>query len=502
MNRGFIYYYKEGFKDSIKTIKNKDNLLKYLLYMFAKMFSCILILPKLLFNLSDVKIHKMIRKSNQIDIIKSFKESSSPKTLFSVFIAVMIKLLTITGGILLIGAIGGILMLFGLFLGLAVTGFETYALYFGIPAAIVLLAYLIIYPLYFSPMNYLLQTDNSINASDAVSLSISSMKLTGKVTVFLTNLVTYLILSAYLGIIILLFYISLQFFNPALEIIFLILVLVAALGFLVLAPVALMTKNVALLMLYEDMALDSINLSKNYEGIKIRRFDAKPISIENSLADIFDQTTDEEAEIEVLKADFTVKRRKAERVIKRPEKQNLDENNDILANDLEENVEEIDEIIVEEASNEEVLIENDSELKVNELSNEEALNEDDNIVNEQEEIEEEIILDELKENEVIDSTNEDALEEVVEDLLDDEIKEDVIEEITNDELEEKEVIESVDEEIVEENEVLEDENNTLDDNTSNLEEALEEETIDSNENDELLKKFEEDIDFPKFEDEE
>lgn len=436
MNRGFKYYYREGLKDTIKSLKNRENYLKYLIFLIGRLIALSFIFPYFMLKLSNVKLHKGIKVNGRVGIIDSFKETNNPKCFWNIVLATIIKLLMIISGAILIGILGLILSLTGYLIGEFSFNQELFAILFSIPAILALIIYIVVYPLYYSPVDYLAQTDKTIGASDIVSLSFNSMKLTGKITVLLTNIITYLILLIYVSLIVGLFVIYMNISSDIAKMLLILGMFILILGLFIIIPLFVMAKNLALVSLYEDMVLDKINLNKSVEGIKIRKFDVKSNNIENELVKMFDETEDEESTIDVLKADFTVKKKKTFNKFKKKNEEKITD--EMVKAELTKVV---DDVIVDNPDD----LKNEASSKENKVDNEKTI--DYNIDESEEKLEEiyedEIITENAKnEEEVIDS-NDEALKQNYENIVDENVViEEAVENIADEEVIIEEVVEN------------------------------------------------------------
>lgn len=521
MNRGFKYYYKEGFKDSLKSLKNRENYLKYLMFLIGRIIATLFILPFFMLKLSSIKLHKCIKVNGKVDVVGSFKESNNPKIIWNIVLATIIKWLTIISGAILIGIFGLVLGLVGYLIGDFSYNEELFMLLFSIPAILALVIYIIIYPLYFSPVDYLVQTDKTIGASDAVSLSINSMKLTGKWTVVLTNIITYLILLAYISLIVVLYVVYINVFSDVAKIFAIIGMFILTIGLFIIIPLFIMTKNLALVSLYEDMVLDRINLNKSVEGIRIKRFDVKSNNVENELVKMFDETSDEESKIDVLKADFSVKQKKTHNKFKKNNEEEITEKivkseltkvvDEVINDDSNESKNKLEEEIVKDEVNFD-----DKEATISNLDNVEEIEEEiyEDLIN----VEQKSSNEEIKDNDNSNQQDEvyDNVEEIEENVVDEVIDDSSIEEIKDNDnsIQPDEVydnIEEIEENVVEEGVAFESSNEeeSFEENVfEEVEDKEDEELDDIKDNEENKKSLdveeieeneEEDIEYPTFE---
>ena len=295
MNRGFKTYYREGMNKSFKIFKKKGNKLKFYLYSFMNLFGRILFFfVQPIFDLSNVRMAKMMKYDEKMDISKSFSTANSIKSLWTAFLSSIIIILMFLGGILLIAFLE--VFIFGLcfIIGdLCQNYYLTYdlLLILSIPVAIGLLVYIVMFPLYFAPSIYIADTVKDVGGSVVVSKSLEAMKRNGKGTCIKILLITGLIHVGYLGIAGVVTW-ALFSAGAAAGLISIICFLVP---YIIFVPVINGGANIALVSLFEDLVIDKYNEKQVVKGIYVVNSKTMDTTIDNyqdNLIRLFDDTAD------------------------------------------------------------------------------------------------------------------------------------------------------------------------------------------------------------------
>ena len=268
MNRGFKTYFKEGLLKSYKTFKKKGNYLRYYLYWIASMVGKIIPFVSSAFLLSDVRIARLAKNHEQIAVARSFESTDNRESIRTmIWTSVIVGLLFISG-VLFIGVFGFLSYLLAQSIISASNSSAASILIF--PAVILLLVFMILYPLFMAPTSCIVDTNNEIGVSNVIFNSIDSMKRTGKWTYTLINIVGLLPgLLIFAGGIIL-FIILVQTSDIGFIIGSLLLFLFMALV-LIVGPVFGMAGRIATILLFEDIVLDDFNRTKNISGVNIQK---------------------------------------------------------------------------------------------------------------------------------------------------------------------------------------------------------------------------------------
>ena len=268
MNRGFKTYFKEGLLKSYNTFKKKGNYLRYYLYWIASMVGKMIPFVSSAFLLSDVRIARLAKNHEQIAVARSFESTDNRESIRTMIWTSVIVVLLFISGVLFIGVFGFLSYLLAQSIITASNSSAASILIF--PAVILLLVFMILYPLFMAPASYIVDTNNEIGVSNVIFNSIDSMKRTGKWTYTLINIVGLLPgLLIFAGGIIL-FIILAQTSDIGFIIGSLLLFLFMAL-FLIVGPVFGMAGRIATVLLFEDIVLDDFNRTKNISGVNIQK---------------------------------------------------------------------------------------------------------------------------------------------------------------------------------------------------------------------------------------
>ena len=195
MNQGFVSYFRDANEVSKNVFKKRINVIKYYFMALASLVSTIFIFLAPIFSLANIRIAREAKVNRNINVLKSFAASNTAKSYWNVLLVSVFKLILFLSGILLIAVFTAILVLFGI----GVSGINTRAtnivcIIFAVPGAIALLIYLFLFPFYVAPMNFIIDKKPSMGISNILYNSVNSVKKTGKRTIFLINLVYYLLL--------------------------------------------------------------------------------------------------------------------------------------------------------------------------------------------------------------------------------------------------------------------------------------------------------------------
>lgn len=187
MNKGFKFYYKDGLAKARGEFKKKKNIGKFYAYLLSSFIGrIILFLFMPAFTLSDYKLANMVKEGKDITLSKVYSAMDRPKTFWTCVLTGINELLIFLGGILIIIIPTAILSGVGFVVSFMLNDQSLMlplTIGLGIPGALVLLVYLIIFPFYLAPVYYIISSVDGINASDVLKNSFQAMK-TGKGTLF------------------------------------------------------------------------------------------------------------------------------------------------------------------------------------------------------------------------------------------------------------------------------------------------------------------------------
>ena len=273
MNQGFVSYFRDANEVSKNIFKKKINVIKYYFMALASLVSSIFIFLAPIFSLANIRVAREAKVNKNINVLKSFAASNTAKSYWNVLLVSVFKLILFLSGILLIAVFTAILVLFGI----GVSGINTRAtnivcIIFAVPGAIALLIYLFLFPFYVAPMNFIIDKKPSMGISNILYNSVNSVKKTGKRTIFLINLVYYLLLLLFTLVfflipVVLLFINSGVYRHNAIFIAGVITLAIVLLPFLYFLPRILFARKLAIISLYND----SIELNE-YDNENIEEY--------------------------------------------------------------------------------------------------------------------------------------------------------------------------------------------------------------------------------------
>ncbi len=299
MNKGFAYYFRQAFKISAKTVWKNKNLLKSVLYFFTSLVARLTVILGAMVSLADVRQAKIAKNQQKIDIPQSYNKASQ-KPLWTMVVASVLEFLMYIGGFLLVsivcGAIFGLGLLIAEFVGRA--NYSLICIIFAVPCLIIYAVYTIIVLIMFAPTAYVIDSNPSISAGDAVSVCISSMKYRGKTTTFMCVFIPALIIGAVAGVCAGGFALFASLFagNSLIIPVMLLWGIVSAVLLGLTVPTFNMTGNLSLVLLYEDIALDPVNAQKRTAGINIKKISGARVDreeIADNLTALFDEEISE-----------------------------------------------------------------------------------------------------------------------------------------------------------------------------------------------------------------
>lgn len=294
MNKGFAYYFRQAFKMSAQTIWKNKNVLKSMLYFFMSLVARLTFVLGAMVDLADVRQAKIAKNARTVDVPQSLTRASQ-KPLWTMIMATVIEALIYLGGFLLVSVVCGAVFALGLVIAQFVSLDYVWLIYviFAVPCLIIYLIYTIIVVAVFSPTAYVIDSNPSLSAGEVVSVCVSSMKSRGKMTVILSVFVPALIMALIAGVcaggfVLIAHFLGGEKYTLLLMLIWAI-VSILILGFTI--PVFNMTKNLSLVLLFEDIALDPVNAQKRTAGINIKNISGARVDreeIADNLTALFD----------------------------------------------------------------------------------------------------------------------------------------------------------------------------------------------------------------------
>lgn len=304
MNRGFKKYFKESYKASYKALKKKDNYFRYLLFLFIEILSTLFIVTKPIIDLAKVRLIRGLKLEKRIVLSKTIEVGDSPKSYWTSILTNIMKMFIFIGIVLIHGLIIGLLLLFGGFIYSLINNsdYEFISFIFMVPAIIALLLFILVSRYLTVDTSYIVDTNPNLGASSVLYASISSLKETGKKTLFVNDLVHTLI---YVGLTIpylIVYFISTLLplrIGVPIEVLTIIAYLVMALFFIPLLNLSHMMVKVSL---FDDIVIDKYALKQRISGIRMIEFNKKAqMSIEDRMKAVFDSEEDLENEAKLFK---------------------------------------------------------------------------------------------------------------------------------------------------------------------------------------------------------
>lgn len=301
MNKGFAYYFRQAFKMSAQSIWKNKNVLKSMLYFFMSLVARLTVILGAMVSLADVRQAKIAKNQRTVDVPQSMTRASQ-KPMWTMIVATVIEVLMYLGGFLLASFVCGGIFALGMVIAQFVAPEYVTLIYviFAVPCLIIYLVYSIIVVAVFSPTAYVIDSNPDLSAGEVVSVCVSSMKSRGKTTVVLSVFVPLIIMLAIAGVCAAGFAVIIIFLGGQKYTLLLVLlwalVSMLILGFTI--PVFNMTKNVALVLLFEDIALDPVNAQKRTAGINIKKISGARVDREE-IADNLDALFDDGIEEKV-----------------------------------------------------------------------------------------------------------------------------------------------------------------------------------------------------------
>ena len=463
MEKSFKNYYIEGLKNSYKTLyRRKRNLFKFYICFFIYILSIPLFILKPVINLGIFRLGNQINDDNDIDLTSLTKSCDNPKNYFTTLFAGLIKILIILGIIIFWLVIAGVLAGIGLII-LRFSGKNDYSivLLFATPAQLVLLIYLIMIPIMYVEIGYIVNSNNDINASNALNISFNAYKKEGKKERFLIILVNCLILVGYLAIfgVIAALPIIINGYDQINLGITLLIVVLAFIPYSMLAPLFALGTISSITLLNDDVVKDTLTDVVSVTNVKFHlpKKDLEELTTEEKLTYIFDKADDLKPTIkdlrildslDIVDGDGNVTNNdaieeKPVAIEKEPIKEDITEESKVLENNFieetvkqedtevswsDEPVEEKDEVI--ENTNKEVIEEIENENKVEDEKQDDIVS--DPIMEEPDQLEEEkieVVSEIENNNELVDEEDFNLTDDESIDIKDIDGKEESIDEV-------------------------------------------------------------------------
>ena len=175
--------------------------------------------------------------------------------------------------------------------------YELFILIFAAPAVPILILYVLICFLIFSPTAYIIANNDGISAGETIGACYRSMINNGKMTVFLSYFISGFIKLLYLGALGVGGYFLFTLFIPGEYFVVALIgyAIIALIGYLLFAPVFTLANRVVKEHLFEDIVLDPVTVARINEKVNLSICDGKKLGVEmvnQNLASLFEYTED------------------------------------------------------------------------------------------------------------------------------------------------------------------------------------------------------------------
>ena len=288
----FKKYYSEAFKTSKKTLKNKENFIKYYVFAFMNLVSYLFFFIRPVYNLIQKRSLKYVNETNSIQITKSFEISDKPILYWKQVIAKLSKFLMLVG----IGIIYIIITLLALLLGYSLYGLigdndlMFIIFLFAIPVVLCFVAYILIAKLFICPSEYILEKKTDIKNSSLLFLSIDVMKKNGKLVIFLNELIYLAINILYFALCAVVSIILIQTLDSNIAVALTALLILAFLVvYIIFFPTFTLTRSLVRYNLYSDVMKDCISKNSLVSGVQFKDLTKKKTDNE-LLLDLFEKS--------------------------------------------------------------------------------------------------------------------------------------------------------------------------------------------------------------------
>ena len=435
MNRGYKFYYRNALRQSGKAIIVNKGHLKYYIYLLIEMLARLSLIFSPLISLSNIALAKEIKNNGKVNPFKALSSSNTFKSFWAIVLAEILKFLMFLAGLIIFALLTAALGAIGLAIASLSNSIQpaACAILFALPGMIATVVYCIVYPIFFSPVTYIIETNPDLGYGKAMEICYKAMKEKGFFT-YLAILLWPTLLNVAFAIVNIAIGAGLIFiFQQSKEFIFfaIIITMIVASALVYFLPILDLTTRTAHVWLLDDIIdLQEKEVVQSTRGIYVKDFKSDKVGIENiknNLIRLFDNTSDLDNQIG-------------------EDNQNQESEENITEQDVE-NTEVVEEESVEdvdnETANESLAVEDEQQLP----TEEETVKSDEEEVKQQEEVQ-------VSDVEVVETPVEEI--EVTEDksAQEEQELETQVEETNNQEQEEK--IETV-EEVAEQTEVVSEE---------------------------------------------
>ena len=296
MNRGFKFYFLEGIKKAVKTLFKRGNYLRFYIYSIMIFLLSIIGIFIPVAQLARVRLGRMIKEHEDFDLPKVFAPSDNPLTVWNTVMALLLKILLFLGGLIIILLIAGIFFIIQLSLQFLIYGGmrNTFIfILFMIPPALLLIAYLVMYPIYLAPVIFCIDAIDKAKASETIYKSYQAVRLSGKLQLALNAICYYGPMILYVALTTGLSAFLFIYGDNEMKSFALILAIIFVAGFFVGSPILVLGCRVANTLLFEDIIIDRFNYENDVKGLYIKGTKSGKVdktNYEGSLIRLFDET--------------------------------------------------------------------------------------------------------------------------------------------------------------------------------------------------------------------
>ena len=296
MNRGFKFYFIEGIKKAVKTLFKRGNYLRFYIYSIMIFLLSITGIFIPVAKLARVRLGRIIKEHEDFDLPKVFTPSDNPLTVWNTVMAMLLKALLFLGGLIIILLIAGIFFIIQLSLQFLIYGGmrNTFIfILFMIPPALLLIAYLVMYPIYLAPVIFCIDAIDKAKASETIYKSYQAVRLSGKLQLALNAICYYGPMILYIALTTGLSAFLFIYGDNEMKSFALILAIIFVAGFFVGSPILVLGCRVANTLLFEDIIIDRFNYENDVKGLYIKGTKSGKVdktNYEGSLIRLFDET--------------------------------------------------------------------------------------------------------------------------------------------------------------------------------------------------------------------
>ena len=296
MNRGFKFYFIEGIKKAVKTLCKRGNYLRFYIYSIMIFLLSIIGIFIPVAQLARVRLGRIIKEHEDFDLPKVFAPSDNPLTVWNTVMAMLLKALLFLGGLIIILLIAGIFFIIQLSLQFLIYGGmrNTFIfILFMIPPALLLIAYLVMYPIYLAPVIFCIDAIDKAKASETIYKSYQAVRLSGKLQLALNAICYYGPMILYIALTAGLSAFLFIYGDNEMKSFALILAIIFVAGFFVGSPILVLGCRVANTLLFEDIIIDRFNYENDVKGLYIKGTKSGKVdktNYEGSLIRLFDET--------------------------------------------------------------------------------------------------------------------------------------------------------------------------------------------------------------------